>query len=127
MNDAVQTNAFAAKVLRVVRALALTGEAASKYLLVELEAGRPLSPLDVKLSVVCADRAEHAAQYALDGVSEGSQARCLLGDIEFLLAVDRDKLHESTRSAVPRDTELHELRHAFMLHAREHAASTPGV
>ncbi|RQU83918.1 hypothetical protein [Burkholderia cenocepacia] len=105
-----QVAIFSQLLLRTVRALSLTGEAAAGYVAESLAAGKPVDRLDANLPILCADRAEHAIQYALDGLSEERQARYLLEDIEFMFAVKRDKLYQATRSQVPEDSELHKLR-----------------
>lgn len=117
MSNTEQVTALTTLMLRTVRALSLTGEAAAQHVANSLTAGKPVDRLDAKLPIACADRAEHAVQYMLDGQPEESQARYLLGDIEFLFAVNRDKLYQATRSQVPDNSELHELR-------RELAAKT---
>ncbi|HDR9131981.1 TPA: hypothetical protein QDA91_003106 [Burkholderia vietnamiensis] len=100
--------------LRTVRALSLLGEAAAGYVAASLAAGKPVDRFDVNLPVLCADRVEHVVQYALDGLSEAAQAKYLLDDIEFMFTVNRDKLYQATRSHVPDDSELHELRRALI-------------
>jgi hypothetical protein len=95
--------------LRTIRYLCLVGESMLQYVEYRGATGFPFNPKQAKH---CADRAEHAAQYALGGTVSGPRfaLEMLIGDVDWLTQFDLSELGSVANLELPGVTDLSVLR-----------------
>ncbi|MGF6996827.1 hypothetical protein [Paraburkholderia sp. GAS32] len=95
--------------LRTIRYLCLVGESMLQYVEYRGDTGFPFNPKQAKH---CADRAEHAAQYALEDTVSGPRfaLEMLIGDIDWLAQFDLSELWSVASLELPGVADLSALR-----------------